>query len=303
MNYREEQRQKVIEIRQSLFHDPGKGIFLGKERDFVLENPSLNLWAGIRYDAVNYFEENNIVWWNGKDKQPSGHLLSSQIACINHLYFLRQRRDVATAILQSIDPEITEACIVDDGFVEFEFIGERQYLNEKGFTRGANCTSVDGVLMGKTNSGELRFFFIEWKYTEDYAQENKYIPERGKVYDELIQSIDSPFISSIEVESLYYEPFYQLMRQTLLAEECVKNRDHGVTSYKHIHVVPEDNLSLKENITSPQLSGKDIHEVWKGLLKDESTFIHLSPEQLLEPVVELVDTISILRYLEERYWQ
>jgi predicted metal-dependent RNase len=105
--------------------------FFGKTRDFVLPEPQLNLWEGIRFDALEYFKKNKIGWWQGQREEPTGHLLSSQIACINHMYYLRQRKDMATAILKSLDNKIEQACIVDDGYVEFEFIGEKQYVGHK----------------------------------------------------------------------------------------------------------------------------------------------------------------------------
>lgn len=303
MSYREDERLKAINQRDDIFKDAGNGLFFKKEREFVLSNPILNLWDGIRYDAISYFEENHISWWQGKRKAPTGHLLSSQIACINHLYYLRQRQDMATVVLQNLDSEIIEAQIVDNGFVEFEFIGEKPYLKEKSFQRGANCTSIDAVMIGLKEDGMRKMFFIEWKYTETYTVEAKYIPERAKVYDNFIKADNSPFISLPSIESLYYEPFYQLMRQTLLAEECVKNSDHNVSSYSHIHVVPEKNLELKNKITSPYLNGSDIHEAWKKILKDNKKYIVVSPENLLEPVIKACDSKSFINYLKVRYWK
>ena len=88
MNDRERQRKISIELLDSIFKDPGNGIFLGKERDFALSDPVINLWAGIRYDCIDYFKRNNVSWWNGSNDEPTGHLLSSQVACVNHLYFI-----------------------------------------------------------------------------------------------------------------------------------------------------------------------------------------------------------------------
>lgn len=302
MTYREDERKKIIDKREDIFKDPGNGLFFGKERDFVLSDPIINLWEGIRFDAIEYFERNKIGWWQGKTEEPTGHLLSSQMACVNHLYIVRQRKDIATKILEALDSQICEACIVDDGYVEFEFVGEKQYLKEKAFTRGANCTSIDAVMMGLTKDGMKKMFFIEWKYTETYSTENKYIEARSKIYDALITEPDSPFINGIIPSDLYYEPFYQLMRQTLIADQCAKNADHGIASYMHIHIVPEKNYELKNNITSPNLQGTDIHDVWKNILKDSSKFKAMSPKELLEPIFSLKDTKSISKYLEKRYW-
>ncbi|OEU80443.1 MAG: hypothetical protein BA865_04050 [Desulfobacterales bacterium S5133MH4] len=62
---------------------------------------------------MDYFERNHITWWMGdKKNEPTGHLLSSQVACINHLYFARQRKDVATAILKSVDSSSLKSWIL-----------------------------------------------------------------------------------------------------------------------------------------------------------------------------------------------
>jgi len=42
--------------------------------------------------------------------------------------------------------------------VEFEFIGRRQYLKEKSWTRGTNCTSIDTAMIGKIKKGRENFF-------------------------------------------------------------------------------------------------------------------------------------------------
>jgi hypothetical protein len=302
MSYREEQREKAIALRDAFFKDPGNGMFFGKKREFVLSEPSGNLWGGIREDAIQYFSRNKVSWWQGAAAEPTGHLLSSQIACLNHLYFIRQRPDVATVVLQGLDAEVETAEMVDDGFVEFEFIGEKKYLGERSFTRGANCTSVDAAMIGRMKDGKKKLFLIEWKYTEVYSNEDKYIPERSSVYDDLIIAEDSPFESSIKPSAFYFEPFYQLMRQTLLGQQCARHADHGVSDYVHVHVVPEKNKELLGKITSPELSGKNIHDVWEKVLKDKLKFIHTTPEKLLTPVLKLVDTKAATSYLQQRYW-
>ncbi len=90
-------------------------MFFEKEREFVLKDAALNLWGGIRDDAKKYFADYGISWWKSDNGGPTGHLLSSQVACLNHLYFARQRKEVATAILKQIHPGISEAMIIDTG--------------------------------------------------------------------------------------------------------------------------------------------------------------------------------------------
>lgn len=302
MSYREDERQKAVKIRDELFKDSGSGVFLGKARDFVLKDPSLNLWAGIREDAKQYFKSNGISWWKGDAGGPTGHLLSSQIACLNHLYYVRQRQDIATALLQSLVPDIVKAQVVDTGFVEFEYIGKRRYMRERGFTRGAHCTSLDAVMIGSTLAGIRTMFLIEWKYTECYEREDQYVPARAKVYDSLITCPDGPFVASTVPQWVYYEPFYQMMRQTLLGWLFAKNQEQGCDRCINVHVIPKKNTGLKKTITSPHLSGRDIHDAWSHILKDPESYMPTDPEALFTAAGFLVDTKSWLSYLKTRYW-
>lgn len=122
MDYRESEREKVIRIRDKFFKDPGGGIYRDISRDFVLIDPNKNLWFKIRKDALDYFKTNSIIWWPGSP-EISGHMLSSQVACLNHLFFLRNDKVAALKILKNIDHNFTEVC--DDfegGYIGFEVV-------------------------------------------------------------------------------------------------------------------------------------------------------------------------------------
>lgn len=302
MSFREDEREKAVKIRETLFRDPGAGIFFKKQREFVLQDPSLNLWAGIRDDVIKYFERNHIAWWMGDEKnEPTGHLLSSQVACLNHLYFDRQRKDMATSILKSVSTKIEEAATVDEGYVEFEAIGRKNYLGERSHTRGANSTSVDAIMVGKKNDGSNILILIEWKYTEEYREENKYIPERYNIYNKLLKDNNCPIVTN-DYESLYYEPFYQLMRQTLLGWKMVQAGEYQCDEYLHLHIIPEKNIELRDRVTSPGLNGSNMSEAWKSVLREPERYIVISPEEFIKPASICPDTHSIITYLEKRYW-
>jgi hypothetical protein len=51
----------------------------GIKYPFVLQNSDLNLWEGIRNNALAYFRNNNIPWRMSTPDISTGHLLSSQI--------------------------------------------------------------------------------------------------------------------------------------------------------------------------------------------------------------------------------
>src|SRR5208283_2786125 len=254
MSFQERERLRLISEGDRIFKDPGFGMFSGIPREIVLSDPAANLWEGIRDDAIEYFARNRISWWGEEGNEPTGHMLSPQIACLNHLYAIRRRPDLANAVLRAIDAEVLEAEAVDDGYVEFEFIGEHSYLGESPFSRGRHCTSIDAFMIGRVLGGGPRAFLIEWNYAEACRSEDKYNEASAGRYDNLITAEKSPFVK-IEPRALYFEPFYQLTRQTLLGWQITEHKDHGCTSYRHVHVVPEANEEVYRDVNSPGLKG------------------------------------------------
>jgi hypothetical protein len=302
MNYRDREKARSQKILKEVIQANGNGLYGGNRYEFVLEQGELNLWDGIRDDALDYFKRNSIVWSKGQQKNiPTGHLFSSQVACVNHLYFIRQRKDIATEILKNISEKVEAAKPVDDGYVEFETIGKKNYLNERSHTRGANCTSVDAMMIGRKKNGKNILFLIEWKYTEKYSEKNKYIPERYEIYDKLLGESECPIVTT-DYESLYYEPFYQLMRQTLLGWKMVQAGENQCDEYQHIHVIPDENMELKGKNTSPKLSGDDLSRAWKSVLKEPTRYKGISPKNFINPAKSFPDTDVILTYLDRRYW-
>lgn len=138
-------------------------------------------------------------------------------------------------LLQGLRPDMVEALPVGiharDMFVEFEVTGGGSYLNEeqrgRSLTRGGNATSVDAVMKGRDTQGNIRLFLIEWKYTESYPSKREKksgsrMDNRLWRYRSFFTRDGSPFtfcnsdVDSTFFEELLTEPYYQLMRQTLL---------------------------------------------------------------------------------------
>lgn len=323
MSYSEKQRELCIGLRDKLIGDPGRGLYSKIERDFVLSQPELNLMESIRTEAEKYFNDNNIPFWNigearpvGVNK-PSGHMLSSQIACINHLFFLRQLQDIATAVLKGIDNNVKIALRLDNdktdlGFVSFEVIGKKNYLNERRHNRGAYSTSVDAVMLAEMQNRSRKLFIIEWKYVEQYKGKQSKLVEKGgetrkKTYLSLFQQEDCPIIipelNDTFIKGIFYEPFYQLMRQTLLANEMAKAKDFGATDYIHLHLIPTANEELKlENTSNGILRGSSLQEAWTNLLKSPDKYKAIDPKDFLEPAKRFSDAMTTIKYLEQRYW-
>jgi len=190
--------------------------------------------------------------------------------------------------------------------VEFEKVGSERLGKEVQLTRGINCTSIDALMLGEDIYGKRILFLIEWKYTETCDSKSKSAGESGKTrieaYDSLLRQKECPIIHK-NFQDLYYEPFYQLMRQTLLGWEMVKRKEYGAEDFIHLHIIPEENKHMKEKITSPGLSGVDIEEAWKNTLRKPEKYVVLDPKEFLKPVFDNPDAKSILTYLEKRYWE
>lgn len=63
-----------------------------------------NLYDPIRKEAIEYFERYDIAWWKQFEDRyfPTGHLLSSQIHCLNHLFTIIKNLEAVLAMIQPI---------------------------------------------------------------------------------------------------------------------------------------------------------------------------------------------------------
>lgn len=312
LNYKESERRKALQLRDALFKDPGRGIYRNKKREFVLADSEKNLWPPIRQEAIRYFKTNGIVWWPGGD-MPTGHLLSSQICCINHLFYLRKNKQAALRLLQNLNSHFVEVCAdFEDGYIGFEVVSNGSYLNEigsgKNQTRGANCTSVDAMMTGILENGKKIQVLIEWKYTEAYTSKDLSAGSSGLTrksrYDHLITDSSSPINLTIDISNLYHEPFYQLMRQTLLAWQMVENKDAELNTddWMHVDVIPENNINLRYNVPAPDLKQYDLETSWKSQLVEPEKYRVISPQQLLQPLIFDKKHRGLIKYLFTRYW-
>ena len=315
----------------------GGGIWHGHNGDkkyphiLLEEDVQKNFYRPIRDEVVKYFHDNGIKWWGAaKDdgSRPSGHILSSQIACLNHLFCIRKDKEAVLALINGITgmpahfkeilpiPSEAEAGC----YIAFEMVSSRDYLNEDGPTRGANCTSVDAFIYATDDNGERWLIPIEWKYTESYQREDKSAEDykgrgqKGKHgkgekrlsrYSDLINSSEQLIHLPDYHGSIYFqEPFYQLMRQTLWAEQICRSKDESVIPaqhFVHVHVCPKDNALLLDKNYTEVSKESGMENAWKAMLKHRNLYILIDPKDLMRP---LHDTHKDLcDYLSERYWK
>jgi hypothetical protein len=112
-----------------------------------------------------------------------------------------------------------------------------------------------------------------------------------------------------DLEEFFYEPLYQIMRQRLLADRMAQNRELGVSEAKVVVVVPEENLSYRETITSPTLKErfpelKTVEQIMLATLRrPKEQFAMVAPYTLVNTIVGATDGMADhwASYWRERY--
>jgi hypothetical protein len=242
---------------------------------------ALNLAPDIRDLAMQYFAEKGITWHGH-----ANHGLSSQVCCLNFLMPLAHEpgalsRLIGTALdiapPEMLPMEQDEAG--SDWFVAFEWIGERDYLNEAGKsgvrTRGANATSTDAAVRFVAD-GRTEIALIEWKFTESYGAP---IPPAGNPtrmdrYRDIAFAPAGPIRADLDLDlaDFFWEPFYQMLRQQMLATQMERARELGAERVRVLHISPVANIKLHK-VTAPALRsfGDDAFAVFGKLLADPTT--------------------------------
>ena len=329
LSYRESERIKMMEWSNKS---------LGKYRSFILNDGKQNLYSGITDEAIKYFEKNNISWWTCKsicdidETKPTRHILSSQISCINHLFPFRCDKEAVLSIAKTICSEVENVLeIVTDSsdnpsFIAFEQVSDIDHLfesvdDDKKLTRGTKCTSVDALIYAELKNETKILLPIEWKYTEKYGDEDFSVGEDKKRYNSSLKSqlksgqtrLDrySALITKFNQlktfkdykNSIYFfEPFYQLMRQTLWAEQMIAHKETETIKaddFIHAHIIPQGNYDLLKK--RYLRSEKDMESTWRNCLSNQEKYKILSPKDLLASI-DQTKYQKLISYLLERYW-
>jgi len=293
------------------------GVYKEKPRPFCLplDCAMENLHPAIRENAVNFFAAHKIKWHDGQNGNPSNHLCDSQVCCVNFLFPFADQPLALKELLRTIFPGIDEMLPVEDGkFVSFEWIGERNYLGEKisrngKRSRGANFTSTDAIVRFKDLNAKIHVVLIEWKYTESYSPVCLTVAKSGTnrvaIYQPLFDAVNCPIDKSKVpgFETLFFEPFYQFMRQQLLANEMEKAKELDADIVSVLHIAPSHNHDFK-SITSTKLMpfGKTATEVWTTLAKKDR-FLSVNTEDLFSMNRLIKNQIikNYVEYLSSRY--
>jgi len=327
MTFRDREKARYKGLKPRLFsrEAQGEGNYRGRPRSFCLADDysKENLYVAIRKPAIEYFKARNITWHDGLEKRrvPSNHLCCSQSCCVNFLYPMTASPKLLANVFQHFYPELAEPLLINEDlrlpngsfpYMAFEWIGVSDYLGEtkrKGpaRTRGANFTSADFTFRFRRKDGKIQIVLGEWKYTEDYRRLDKGIEARKQNYRLAFNRHGGVFKRRGEelYNALFFDPFYQLMRLQLLAQEMELSREMDADAVSVLHICPEANKEFRERITSPKLEqmfpNKGVLEIWKELVP-EGKFMSISVEDLLNTIERVtVDDQGWVDYLRTRY--
>ena len=326
----EMKQQKQQELfRKSITNKGFKYILDDNERDRNLYN-----WQD--KDSVqrikDYFKENNIKWWNCSCDAQKGdelgnvnitrHLVSSQLSCINHLFFIKHDKNAVLSIINGVcgmPVKFIDVMNIPcdkgiDNYIAFEVVASRDYLHEKHLKRGEYCTSVDALVYALDENNERWLIPVEWKYTEKYYRDDKSNGTKGKTRLSRYCNTDGDNLigNSKQLKSLidykhsiyFQEPFYQLMRQTLWAECICRNKEENVLPaehFVHIHVCPKENKELLNKCYAEVTDKPSMEEAWREMLSNQSLYHLVDPKELLQPIAKTYP--KLYNYLQSRYWQ
>jgi len=269
---------------------------------FGAQHRRLNLNPAFAEQIERHFAgdgRDGIVW-----HQHRNHALSSQVCCVNFLAPLMRQPDVLSHILASAlgiaPPEMCPVGADAEGdiFVDFEWTGAQDYLGEwpvgQRAARGANATSADAVLKYVTPTGPCTVL-IEWKYTEAYGAPipDSQNPEGGnrtrtRRYQDIAFAPAGPIRGDLglTVAEFFWEPFYQMLRQQMLAWQMQRARENGAARVIVLHLSPAGNRALHK-VTAPALQrfGTDAFQVFSHLLTDPTSFRRTSIEAAFLPAL------------------
>ncbi|MBR6857368.1 MAG: hypothetical protein IKM90_08025 [Bacteroidaceae bacterium] len=332
MSFKDKLKDYQIDLIKegSLFGDAtGNGHYKGKQYPHILIEGKEwnNLYPDIRDKVKAYFDKNKIAFWGGKTI--TGNTLASQVSCLNHLFQIRYDSDATKSIIQAlvgdrieIDSMIkinSKTEIYDNQYIAFEMVSDEDRLNEGKPTRGNTCTSIDAFAIALDKEKKRHVIVIEWKLVENdtgnkaptnkTSKNEKAISSGGTRvdnYKKLIQksrSIAKLRTDSFDDSSLFTLPFYELMRQTLWAEN--NKEDFMGDDYLHINVIPRDNpMRHKKYKCVNNIMG--IANGWKSLLTDygKQRYVDADPYLIVETLEkEYYNQYSgLINYLKKRYY-
>lgn len=245
-----------------------------------------NLLPDVRESALELFRQEEIVWHDDVGSQPSNHLLDSQVQCLNALAPGLTSSDFVKRAFGHVLPIDEVLPIEGSRYITFEYIGAEDYLGERNGLRrirGSMTTSTDAAIRYRTPEGRVEAALVEWKFTEDYrGRYGELTPAKGRPREERYRAVwdeeGCPLRRDlIPYEDLFVEPFYQLIRQQLLAWKMEQAGELGASVVRVVHACPSENEGVHKALNRPShhATGEDALSIWADMCLQPDSFIRV----------------------------
>lgn len=252
------------------------------------------------------------------------NLKSSKVACINFLYPLARDPELASRVLPCIIPNIKAVKRIEFEYTgQNEKSRKHQpctaWLNEpRSGKRGQNRTSIDAAIFWTDLADESHATLVEWKYTERNfgicSMYQKLKKEKRQHACDNLNVLDQPEsacplarpgrycdrrywqhmpASGISLAKLavirgcpFQGPFYQLMRQFLVAQFVRQSTDPEHSAH-HVDVMAlefegnEDLHEVPKEIAALAAPGDTVIDVWNSALHNVPPLRSATAEQLM----------------------
>lgn len=267
------------------------------------EYAAWSLLPEVRDSAIATFSDLDISWHSPVNGGPGNNLLSSQVQCVNALAQMMSEPARLIRCFAPILGTVDVAEIEPGRYLTFEYIGPTDYFTEgygRPRVRGERCTSVDAAFVHRTHDGTRALVLLEWKYTETYPAKT---PDRAKTatrrrrYERAWRDPDGPVRADLlDFELVLDEPFYQLVRQQLLAHELEKTHAEGADRVRVVHVSPPGNIDYQASLPLPEhrALGSSVSDAWSVLLRHPDRF--LAVDSAMFATVDITSTEYVNRY-------
>ncbi len=321
---------RQVSFKRKRWPDLPDGVWAKKKGEIytyphILPEGDKSLCPSIACKVIGYCHDSNIAIHS-----EFLNLRSSQACCFNVLFPLRLDLELARIALEPVLPGVREVSKIEFEYTGPDGDGATEWLGEPaGGQRGQNRTSIDTAVWW-TDGDKHLLTFIEWKYTErNYGTCGGYA-SNGNKQKHLCESLDvlhddpssTCYLACGRNTRRYWQclkdghfdlsafsrlkgcpfkgPFYQLMRQHLLAAYCQEHESVGkvyVVSVgfggnRSLHELPADHRSL----------GSTVEDAWNACLRGVPPMKHVDVETIMERIKASPRADrSWLAYLDERY--
>jgi PTH1 family peptidyl-tRNA hydrolase len=265
------------------------------------------IYPSLHDGVVTFLQERRIAGWGHRG--PTRSVVASQVACINHLEPARRDRALAVALARTLVPGAVDIVPVEDGFLTYRWVGSENYLGERGWTsegRGRGATALDALMVAVMADATRVLVGIEWTTSDVYptglsVATSRKGTSRLELYRAALDDPGGPILHGDHAR-LFYEPFYRLMRQTLLLWQMARHAEFGALTWRHVHVVPGSNHELRTRVTSPALAGADsMSAAWQSVLARPERYRIMTPGEVVADLPLDAKWTEWRRWLRERY--